>query len=92
MENSFSNIRKWIFKIRYTYYFLILENDFIILENEFLVLKNDFLILENNRYFLILEIDYPLSFSNIRKWILNMRKTISDIRNWICNIRQNTLM
>ena len=51
--------------IRNTYYFLILENDFIILENEFLKLQNDFLILENNRYFLILEIHYLLSFSYI---------------------------
>ena len=35
LGNSFSDIRKWIFNIRNTYYFLILENDFIILENEF---------------------------------------------------------
>ena len=51
-------------------FFLIFSNIrfvFIILENEFLILENDFLILENYRYFLILEIRYLLSFSNITK-------------------------
>ena len=51
LGNSFSNIRKWIFNIRNTFYFLILENYFIILENDFIILENEFLILDNNRYF-----------------------------------------